>query len=234
MMQFKLKSSKSNLHSSDLLKLITKSSQVIVISACFLIFSCALILNPLSTIYENSIEKTSNDLVYGKESTQNVLNQLLVYVWFSKDYDIALSEQAKLHMADVRDIFASGQILLLILMGLTYLILRKKSSILKKKILFQSVIASFVVFLLLIVAVSTNFETTFIVFHELLFKNALWMFPATDSLILYFPQSFFYMISVQIIIWQIVFHSTVLIFLLLLRVKEHQQRLSSSKPSQHI
>ncbi len=44
---------------------------------------------------------------------------------------------------------------------------------------------------LVITSVIVNFNSTFILFHKLLFRNNFWLLPADSTLILLFPESFF-------------------------------------------
>jgi len=47
----------------------------------------------------------------------------------------------------------------------------------------------------------TNFESTFTKFHEIMFTNNLWLLnPATDKLIVMYPENFFYEATQNIIV----------------------------------
>ncbi|MCL2565628.1 MAG: TIGR01906 family membrane protein [Defluviitaleaceae bacterium] len=103
------------------------------------------------------------------------------------------------HMIDVQDLFMIGFIirniaLVLFLATLLSGFLYKQGPVLKEYA--QSFIAGTIILLsfggALITIILTNFERSFIIFHEIFFDNDLWILdPSVDLLINIVPQQFF-------------------------------------------
>lgn len=109
------------------------------------------------------------------------------------------------HMIDVRKIFDELSILRYILLGVivlgTGILYRKKKG---NPYLFRIMVANggftVLVFLSLLLMVTTDFTKYFIKFHQMFFSNDLWILdPATDRLIQMLPESFFSDITVSIV-----------------------------------
>jgi integral membrane protein (TIGR01906 family) len=106
--------------------------------------------------------------------------------------------------------------LLLIAVKRTTLAMTEKEGIEYFKKLISSMLiwigacVDFIAVLFAIVVVT--FSSSFITFHELLFKTDTWMLdPATDNLIRMFPEQFFYDIFVRIVLMSVVFATILLV-----------------------
>ncbi len=105
------------------------------------------------------------------------------------------STQATAHLRDVHDllILTSGLFYLsaIALFGVGVFLISRGQS----KIILQSLVISSIVTIIFIatlgLGVATAFDSLFFKFHQLLFTNTLWLFPADDNLIRLFPQQFF-------------------------------------------
>ena len=203
---------------------------IICTSSFLFLLLAALALNPWSAIYSGTFYSNPQAYLYGTHQTQLATNQILLYVWFGQNYSIELSQQAQIHMSDVRHLFLISQILLLIFGILVIFLLRKKEAMKVKKIIKTSAIVV-LSFVFLIGALSLfGFDNLFIVFHKIFFSNNLWLFPSTDSLIIFFPEYFFQTIFEILGTW---FTICCCLLLFFLRDKT-KKRLSSGKAAQHI
>lgn len=106
---------------------------------------------------------------------------------------LPMSEEGRIHFADVRALVQGLFKLVLPVLGLAlplaYLLFIKRKDLLALKwsagfcLLFPLLIGS---------AMLINFEESFIAFHKLFFRNDYWLFdPVRDPIILYLPSSFF-------------------------------------------
>jgi integral membrane protein (TIGR01906 family) len=119
-----------------------------------------------------------------------------------------LNEKEKVHMGDVRRIVRAMKITRTVFFLITiFLILfsvytTKKARIMDffSRMLRDTAIFTLALVILLSIA-SFLFENSFDLFHNILFTNDLWkMDPATDTLNLYYPQSFFLNLFIYIIL----------------------------------
>ncbi|MEM4245222.1 MAG: TIGR01906 family membrane protein [Candidatus Nanoarchaeia archaeon] len=152
--------------------------------------------------YEKQYEKNNLYSQIPKEQADEATKQLIEYLRDGKelqgDY---FNQKEKQHLKDVRNIIRT----LLIILGISIIaapFLMIKQGIKNKKILAITIIAGGLLTILLIVIfflALTNFESTFIRFHEVMFTNQLWLLdPATDKLIVMYPENFFYEITKNI------------------------------------
>lgn len=117
------------------------------------------------------------------------------------------SDRDKLHMVDVKNLFQIGNILrngLALFMGLVIILFkfykRLKIDIIKC-VLFSSIIGV-VLFLILIILISIDFNRYFTIFHEIFFNNDLWLLdPSTDRLVNIFPEEFFADTVIRILVF---------------------------------
>jgi integral membrane protein (TIGR01906 family) len=118
------------------------------------------------------------------------------------------SKYGQIHFSDVKKLFTYIDILLVVtglinILGLFLNIKRKSFDFLKH--------ASSMLILLpavLLTAMLINFDTTFVMFHKIFFKNDYWQFdPELDPIISILPEEFFYhtaLLIVMIIIFCII------------------------------
>lgn len=105
------------------------------------------------------------------------------------------SPQAVLHLKDVRDllIFSNGLFYLSFItltIAAVFLISKRQSKIILESLFISSTVTIITVVTLGLGAAKA-FDSFFFKFHQLLFNNTLWLFPADDNLIKLFPQQFF-------------------------------------------
>jgi integral membrane protein (TIGR01906 family) len=139
-----------------------------------------------------------------KEQVDEATTQLINYLEWGKelqgDY---FNQKEKLHLQDVRNIVKTLMIALCISI-VAAAILAILLFIKNRRMLGISLIAGGSLTILLIIIfflLLTNFDYTFIKFHGILFTNNLWMLnPATDRLIVMFPENFFYDITQDIVV----------------------------------
>lgn len=116
---------------------------------------------------------------------------LLSFFKGNEDLDSQLySNQAQLHLKDVKNIFKNIRIIFLAsLFLLIFDALHDRKSFLKdlRKGSILTLLFTIVVSFLFII----DFDSLFLLFHQVLFKNNLWLFASNDPLIQIFPQSFF-------------------------------------------
>ena len=122
----------------------------------------------------------------------------------SSDSTGAMSETGIIHFADVKNIFISLYIIVLLfifVLGI-YLVMKhhdKDKCILS--IFNKGANLVFIVFSILIGLITFNFSNTFTMFHKIFFRNDYWLFDyRTDPVILALPEELFMILSVIIII----------------------------------
>lgn len=133
--------------------------------------------------FDSQITSYATDNLFGYFRGQNKLDQNF------------FSMQAVSHLKDVRDllIFSNGLFslsLTAVTIITTFLISKKQFDIILKS-LFISSIATIIFVVALGLGFSTAFDSFFLKFHQILFTNSLWLFPADDNLIRLFPEQFF-------------------------------------------
>lgn len=105
------------------------------------------------------------------------------------------SKQAILHLAEVKQLLEFSSKLLYLtgfasLVLLVLLVIKKRyESVLISAIISSTATIAFMI--LLSIGTLNFFDPLFVKFHELFFKNNLWLFPPDDNLIKLFPQQFF-------------------------------------------
>lgn len=113
---------------------------------------------------------------------------------------LSASEYGLLHFEEVKDIF----VLFYYLAGFTFILLLATILYKRKKrdtsYLLVSSITSIVFPIMVALACVINFDTTFVVFHKIFFRNDYWYFdPELDPVITILPQSFFLHCAIFII-----------------------------------
>ncbi len=109
--------------------------------------------------------------------------------------DNIYSIQAKIHLKDVKWLIDLASIInflsvFIVILTVIFFLKKKKIKQLRRSVLLGS---SFTISLVIILTVSLvfNFDILFIKFHQIFFRNNLWLFPQDDNLIKLFPVSFF-------------------------------------------
>lgn len=105
---------------------------------------------------------------------------------------VLLSPQAVTHLADVRMlIYLTCAATIGLIVWLTWLLSSKKRHALIGKSLLISAVLNLAIMAALLIITTTSFAEGFVLFHQLVFRNTLWLFPPNDLLIQLFPEQFF-------------------------------------------
>ncbi len=144
-------------------------------------------------VYQNfdpQIASYATDNLFGYFRGQNKLDQNF------------FSTQAVSHLKDIRDLlsFSNGLFslsLAAVIIITAFLISKKQFKTILKSIFISSIITAVFVAVLGL-GVATTFDSFFLKFHQLLFTNTLWLFPADDNLIKLFPEQFFVQFANQL------------------------------------
>lgn len=130
------------------------------------------------------------------------------------------SEQAIMHMKDVKDLLNIAQTItygsfFLLMFLVAYLMYKKLIGKLTKAFILGTV-STIILTIVIAVSLTMNFQNMFIYFHLALFRNNYWLFDESDNLIKMFPQKFFvsfaYHLVTNIIVTSLVLLLVVLIF----------------------
>ncbi|MFU0825445.1 MAG: TIGR01906 family membrane protein [Clostridium sp.] len=133
-------------------------------------------------------------------------NYVIDYLMSPKELEFKLpsipySEYGQIHFKDVKNIFTTVDILLIVT-GLfsavgIYLNLRHKNlDFLKRTSTMLTILP-----ITLLIAFMINFDTFFVIFHKIFFRNDYWIFdPNLDPIINILPQEFFYHAALLIVI----------------------------------
>ena len=126
------------------------------------------------------------------------------------------NEQEKMHMEDVKEIVQSAinirrecMVLISLSLGMVFVLRLNKFLFLKFFALFFGVIG--ILFYILAGVSVLNFNTAFVIFHEVLFNNDLWLLDPRESLMInMLPESFFVDIFIRIcitfsVLWAVIF-----------------------------
>ncbi len=103
------------------------------------------------------------------------------------------NEKEKMHISEVNNIYQQAKKIVYKSVAVLLLII----SLLHKKeraavMLMRGSLVTLGLILIITLAITTDFTASFTAFHKLLFINENWMLnPATDNLIILFPESFF-------------------------------------------
>jgi integral membrane protein (TIGR01906 family) len=146
---------------------------------------------------------------FSEEEVKQNVNELVNYLQgkdtLTTDF---FNEKEKMHLNDVKNLITYASLIfyisLIIFILLTvYFIYTKKFKIAASSFIYGGVF-TFVLFLILILAIKLDFNLVFTKFHLMFFTNDLWMLdPATDNLIVLFPQGFFIDMAKRIFIYAI-------------------------------
>lgn len=163
----------------------------VALSAFEFIASLAIALAPFSPVYALASKQARDHLGFGEAQTRLAASELLKYLWTGASYDLRLSPQATMHLGDVRHLFLVGQAILFVTAFISFKLLRAADC----RQVVQTVVGASTLVVLemaaLALALWLDFQPAFASFHRLLFSNPYWMFDADDSLVRFFPPSFF-------------------------------------------
>lgn len=138
---------------------------------------------------------------------------------------LPMSKEGEIHFEDVKNIFITLDYILyfslfLSLIGIIYLYRKKAYHFYKYSSLFL-----FGIPILLFIPLLIDFESIFILFHKIAFRNDYWLMdPNTDPIVTYLPQRFFMHCALLILVLIIIF-SIILNFLFRFHVKRYIKRI---------
>ena len=160
------------------------------------------------------------------QANEHALN-LIKYMNNKEELSNFFNEQEKTHLHDVKYLINLAFIifylvLILTLMFLMYFIYNKKYLI----ILDSLITSSLIIILLQIIFLITNFSSNFLLFHEILFTNNLWLFNPEDNIVNLFPEEFFYDISLKIMLNSLIISLILIVSSLIIRFKVNKRFLN--------
>lgn len=187
----------------------------------FAAFSFALFLVLLSfqlylynnLFYDWQYEKNNIYTHFGYNETWAATHELWDYMHFQGGfYSGFFSERDQQHMIDVRNIisfftrlfFLSGFLTLFFLLFIPFFTQQSFRSFFSS--LFFRTSRFLLLFLVFFISAALFFDTVFLWFHYLFFPNDFWLLnPATDRLIVLYPESFFFTIFLFIFLTVLLF-----------------------------
>ncbi len=179
-----------------------------------------LISNIIYTSFNNNyyLEFYNNNYFF-YEMSQEIIRYIQTGSPLDSKY---FSNQAVVHMTDVKSLFNLAILtktisILITITAAIYLIKQNKKRMIAKS-LSLSISTTLLLAVLIGIFSLLNFDIFFIKFHQMLFKNDLWIFDANDNLIKIFPQSFFVFITGKIFL-NIIITNLALLFLVKLFIK---------------
>lgn len=152
--------------------------------------------------YLNIVEQSN----FSKDEIVKNYNYVINYLLSLKEEDFKLpsipySKYGQIHFKDVKRIFTSVDVLLVVtgLISAVGLLLNLKH----KNLDFLKQASSILIILpvVLLTAFMINFDTFFTIFHKIFFRNDYWIFdPELDPIINILPQEFFYHSALLVVI----------------------------------
>lgn len=114
---------------------------------------------------------------------------------------IPMSEEGQIHFADVKKIFDTVEILCIITLILSVFLIKKQITQHDFEFLKLSSIITILLPSIAGIFTAVNWESTFIMFHKIMFRNDYWLFDeATDPVITILPDDFFLHCAIMIIV----------------------------------
>jgi len=165
-----------------------------------------------------------NDLI-DKNTTSTITKGLINYFKTGNNSFLNssfFSQRDLLHLVDVRDLinkclfheFLCGAIFLFFLM--LVFAYNKRKFFENSALIFAVSSLALLVFFIFFIITKQSFHTEWVLFHEILFNNDLWLLnPRTDKLIVLFPETFFYK-TIKLIFLISIFKSFLLFIISLL------------------
>lgn len=112
-----------------------------------------------------------------------------------------MSEEGQIHFADVKKIFDTVEILCIITLILSVFLIKKQITQHDFEFLKLSSIITILLPSIAGIFTAVNWESTFIMFHKIMFRNDYWLFDeATDPVITILPDDFFLHCAIMIIV----------------------------------
>ena len=153
-------------------------------------------------IYALKIEENSG---FSKNIIKKNYDNLIDYNQFFYSGRLKLtmpmSEEGQIHFADVKKIFDTVEILCIITLILSVFLIKKQITQHDFEFLKLSSIITILLPSIAGIFTAVNWESTFIMFHKIMFRNDYWLFDeATDPVITILPDDFFLHCAIMIIV----------------------------------
>ncbi len=189
----------------------------------FLVFSYSLDFIAYDKLfYAEQYEKNGVYERFGKENVDNITNQLFAYLQYEKEDKLIsasfFNQKEKQHLRDVKRLLQKERRFGTWMTGLSLVLLTLlfpaawKGHHPYRKVLFCAGIVGLGGMFLLGLFVVLNFSLAFTTFHLVLFTNDLWLLnPATDNLIVLFPEAFWMTIAWKLVITMGIIYSGILV-----------------------
>ena len=209
-----------------------KTLNILLAFFLFLFVICLSVVITLNftALYDMTVDTKSLSSTYNisEEIISNNYNTLVrynsIFSNFKLEFDsLSMSEQGAIHFYEVRNIFVGIQILLGVSFFACLFGIIKKLKSKDYKFLLYSAIMTISVPLVLGAFVMSNWSWSFTTFHKIFFRNDYWIFnPATDPIILFLPDNFFFACAILIISLIFIF----IAIMLLLYFKSKKEKLT--------
>lgn len=179
------------------------------ISLMFFIISSAIILTvffkPLyySDVYRLGIDLSSG---YSVETIKDNYDILIAYqsVFYQGPLvfkDFTMSQGGKIHFEEVKVIFESIQIIMIISLCTSVFLVWRELKEGEFRFFKLTAIITIVLPVIIAALAAIDFNQAFIIFHKIIFRNDFWIFDATtDPIITILPQEFFMHCLIMIIV----------------------------------
>ena len=190
--------------------MMTTDMKNILTSICLALFiisaSITITLNFRPLYYHDisalKIEETSG---FSKNIIKKNYDNLIDYNQFFYSGRLKLtmpmSEEGQIHFADVKKIFDTVEILCIITLILSVFLIKKQITQHDFEFLKLSSIITILLPSIAGIFTAVNWESTFIMFHKIMFRNDYWLFDeATDPVITILPDDFFLHCAIMIIV----------------------------------
>ncbi len=186
------------------------------------ILSAILLGNTLYMFFDDGfISSYQPDMPEQYHAADRAIRDYLTIRSDSLDTDI-LNDKEKTHLADVRNLFL-GCVLVFLLMLACMLIFFNKQDIQEIAGTLPYYSLGLIVVVALLVA---HFNTLFILFHRIFFRNDLWMMTPDDKIIILYPGYFFMNAATSIILRTITISVMVSVIVLVWKKKGIHNRFS--------
>ena len=180
---------------------------VILIPFVILLFSFTIVLKDVNfykkELASNKVAENLNLTEADKGTLENEIADIISYLTGKKDAldSSFFGEQEKIHMQDVKrlvNIFIKITYVLIAIVILLLIFGKERARTLR--------IAGITSLIVYITAglIFLNFDYFFVKFHQLVFTNDLWLFPADSPIVKIFPQQFFVDFFEQVLIYSFV------------------------------
>ena len=180
---------------------------VILIPFAVLLFCFTVVLKDIDfykkELVSNKVTENLNLTEADKGALENEIANIISYLTGKKDAldSSFFGEQEKIHMQDVKrlvNIFIKITYALIAIVILLLIFDKERA-----RTLMIAGITSVIIYLVAGL-IFLNFDYFFIKFHELIFNNDLWLFPADSPIIKIFPQKFFIDFFYQLLIYSFI------------------------------